>query len=80
MGLFTRVQYNNKILNMGKEWSKIKGAKEKEFLDHYGNINNSFCLIKGSSMGPKKRPLMLTFPTRPTKSSSKENFEVLEVI
>lgn len=79
LGFFTRVQYNNKIIKLDKEWSKLKGNKENSFLDHYGGVNSQFCLIKGSTAGPQKRALMLTYSTRPTKDAIKENFEFVEI-
>ncbi len=79
LGFFSRVQYNNKILKIEKDWSKIKGSKEKSFFDHYGELKSSFCIVKGSTFGAQKRPLMLTYALRPTKGASKENFEVVEV-
>lgn len=79
LGFFSRVQYNNKIIKLDKEWSKLKGLKEDSFLDHYGGVKSQFCLIKGSTVGPQKRALMLTYPTRPTKMAAKENFEFVEV-
>ncbi len=80
MGYFTRVQYNNKLLSMGKELEKIKGGKEKGFFEHYGTLKSNFCIIKGSIGGPQKRAVMMTFSMRPTKKIAKQNFEVLEVI
>lgn len=80
MGYFTRVQYNNKIILMGKEFDKIKGASQKSFIDHYGNISNPFCIMKGSISGPQKRAVMLTLSFRPTAKTAKQNLEVLEIL
>jgi len=80
MGMFTRVQYNNRIMGLGKEWAKMKGAKDKITFPHFGEIKNPFCIIKGSAAGPQKRAIMLTYAMRPTTYAAKENFEVLEVI
>jgi len=79
LGFFSRVQYNNKILKLEKEWDKIKGSKNKSFFDHYGEVKSPFCIIKGSTAGPQKRALLLTYAARPSKDASKENFEVMEV-
>ena len=79
LGFFTRVQYNNKLIKVGKEWSELKGSKQKSFFNHYGEIKMPYCIVKGSAGGPQKRPLMLTYATRPTKSSLKQKFEVIEV-
>lgn len=77
LGYFTRVQYNNKILdfdNIAK--SKLDG---KTFLN-YGIINTKYCAIKGSVAGPQKRAVLLTFSSRPTKDKEKENFEVIKFV
>lgn len=80
LGYFTRVQYNNKLLKLEKKWGNLKGSKEKGFLDHYGEIKSPFCIVKGSTTGPKRRPLVLTYATRPTKDALKEKFEVMEIV
>jgi len=71
-GYFTRVQYNNRLLGTGKELAM-------EF-QHYGPIKTNYVIIKGSVQGPAKRVLMLTTALRPTKSSAKENFELVRIL
>jgi len=80
VGFFTRVQYNNKILEVGKEISEIKGEKARREWHNYGFINSPYCLIKGSLIGPQKRALVLTAASRATKTAAKENLEVVELI
>jgi len=71
LGMFTRVIYNNKIVNIGK--GNIKNIK------NYGDINSDFIILRGSIQGPAKRPLLLTYPLRKTKKQEKKNFEFIEL-
>jgi len=71
-GYFTRVKYNNKIINFGKEMPV-------EFL-HYGKIKTNYVIVKGSVQGPAKRAVAITSALRPTKSAAKENFEFVKII
>jgi len=72
LGFFTRVQNNNKIIELNK--------KEDYPFQHYGNVKTNFCIIKGSIGGPVKRPVLLTFAARPNKKIEKENFEFIRLI
>jgi len=72
LGFFTRVQNNNKIIDLNK--------KEDYPFQHYGNVRTNFCIIKGSIGGPVKRPVLLTFAARPNKKIEKENFELIRLI
>jgi len=72
MGLFTRVVYNNKIIDLGNE-------KKFNNLLHYGNINKSYIVVAGSVQGPKKRAVLLTQAMRPTKKQSKKKYELIEL-
>jgi large subunit ribosomal protein L3 len=75
LGYFTRVQYNNKLLDFDSiSKSKLDG---KVFMN-YGPITTKYCAIKGSVGGPQKRAIFLTFSSRPTKDKEKENFEVVK--
>lgn len=70
LGLFTRVQYNNQILSIGKkEDANLLG----EF-HNYGILRNNFLVIKGSLQGPGKRPLLLTMPLRKSKKIGNYKF------
>jgi len=71
--LFTRVIYNNKIIDLGKAEEKFKGIK------NYGNIRTNYLILNGSIQGPSKRQLILTAPLRKTKKQEKKNFELLEL-
>lgn len=72
MGLFTRVVYNNKIIDLGNE-------KKFKNLSHYGNINTNYLIVTGSVQGPKKRAVLLTQSMRPTKKQLKKKYELIEL-
>jgi len=73
LGMFTRVIYNNKIIDLGKSESKFKNIK------NYGNIKTDYILVNGSIQGPAKRQLLITTPLRETKKQKKKNFELEEL-
>ncbi len=73
LGMFTRIIYNNKIIELGKSEGKFKNIK------NYGNIKTNYVLVKGSIQGPAKRQLMMTVALRKTKKQKKKNFELLEL-
>ncbi len=74
LGMFTRVIYNNKILDIGKAEDKFQNIK------NYGKINTNYVIVSGSVSGPSKRQLLITAPLRESKKQSKKNFEFLEII
>lgn len=73
LGMFTRVSYNNKIIDMGKADDKFKGIK------NFGDIKTDYVIVTGSVQGPAKRQLLITAPLRETKKTKKKNYEVLEL-
>ena len=73
LGMFTRVTYNSKIIEMGKSDDKFKGMK------NFGDIKTDYALLTGSIQGPAKRQLLITSALRETKKQKKKNFEVLEI-
>ncbi|MCK9596901.1 50S ribosomal protein L3 [Candidatus Pacearchaeota archaeon] len=73
LGMFTRVSYNNKIVDMGKGEGKFKNIK------NYGEIKTDYILLSGSVQGTAMRQLLLTTPLRETKKQKKKNYEVLEI-
>lgn len=74
LGMFTRVVYNNKILDIGKAENKFQNIK------NYGNIKNDYLIVAGSVQGPAKRQLLITSPLRESKKQSKKKFEFLGLI
>lgn len=76
-GYFTRITYNNMILEVGKISEKdinLKGGFE-----HYGVIKTDYIILRGSIPGPQKRGIVITSPIRPTKKQSKKKLEVVEL-
>ncbi len=73
LGMFTRVVYNNKILDMGKEDKKITNIK------NYGNIDSEYIVVHGSVQGASKRQLVLTRALRETKKQKKKEYEFIEL-
>ncbi len=71
LGMFTRVIYNNKILDLGKSENKFKNLK------NYGKINSDYILVHGSVQGPVKRQLILTHSSRETKKQKKKEYELI---
>ncbi len=74
LGMFTRVIYNNKIVDIGKSEGKLKNIK------NYGDVKTDYILVRGSVQGPSKRQLLITKPLRTTKKQSKKDFDLIEVI
>ena len=72
--MFTRVIYNNKIIDLGKAEDKFKNIK------NYGDVNNDYIIVAGSIQGSAKRQLLITTPLRETKKQSKKNFEFMGLI
>ena len=75
LGMFTRVIYNNKIIDMGKAEDKpLKNIK------NFGDIKTDYIIVQGSVQGPAKRQLIITSPLRETKKQLKKEFELLELL
>ena len=73
LGMFTRVTYNNSIIDLGKSDGKFKNIK------NYGDINTEYLIIRGSVQGPPKRQLLVTYPLRETKKQAKKAYELMEL-
>ncbi len=74
LGMFTRVIYNNKIIDIGKS-----SDKELQNIKNYGNIKTDYILVRGSIQGSAKRQLIITHPLRQTKKQIKKDYELLEI-
>ncbi len=70
MGLFTRVQYNNQVLDIKQDFSQP--------LHNYGVIKSQCLIVKGSVQGPAKHPVVLSVAARP--QVKKEKFEVVKIL
>lgn len=74
LGMFTRICYNNKIIDLGKAPDiKINNIK------NFGEIKTEYVLVKGSVQGPAKRALIITAPLRESKKIKKQNYELLKL-
>ncbi len=78
LGFFSRVDYNHKIITSGK--ISEKDINPKSGFKHYGKVNSSFIIVKGSVQGPVKRPILLTYPQRLSKNQKKIKYEFQELI
>ena len=74
MGMFTRVVYNNEIVEISNE-----KTREIKNLKNYGDVHNDYVLVRGSVPGPAKRQLLLTPSFRETKKQAKKDFQLLEL-
>jgi len=75
MGMFTRIIYNNKIIEIGKAENKNWLQNRKNF----GNLKTDYIIVNTSVQGPAKRQLLLTSPLRKTKKQQKKNYEFIEL-
>ncbi len=73
LGMFTRVTYNSKIIELGKAEKKFVGIK------NFGDIKTDYAILTGSIQGPAKRQLIITNALRATKKQKKKNYEVIEL-
>jgi len=64
MGYHQRIEYNKRILKIGKDGKEVtpKGGYVR-----YGNVKNPYILIQGSIPGPEKRCIRIRVPARPPK-------------
>ncbi|MEM4647746.1 MAG: 50S ribosomal protein L3 [Candidatus Pacearchaeota archaeon] len=77
LGYFTRVEYNKYIVDFGN--SKEKNINKKGGFLHYGFIDGDFIMLKGSVIGPSKRPLFITFPLRESKKALKQDYSLIKL-
>jgi len=77
MGYFTRVVYNNKIVDINN--INEKNINPDGGFKHFGQIKNDYVLIRGSVQGAIKRQLLITAPLRRTKKQNKKTYEVIEL-
>jgi len=73
LGMFTRIIYNNKIIDLGKSENKFKNIK------NYGDVKTDYVIVQGSIQGPAKRQLLITAPLRETKKQKKKNYSLEEL-
>jgi large subunit ribosomal protein L3 len=68
-GYHQRTEYNKWLLKIGDDPSKIN---KKAGFRKYGNVKNSYILMKGSILGPSKRLIVFTKAVRPNPKIPKE--------
>jgi len=64
MGYHQRVDYNKQILRTS---NKIEEINPKDGFIRYGNVKNTYMIVKGSVIGHKKRLIIFTKALRPNK-------------
>ena len=77
MGFFTRVVYNNKIVNVGN--ISEKDINPSSGFKHFGKIKTDYLILRGSIQGPVKRALVIAAPLRASKKRSKLNYDFIEL-
>jgi len=77
LGMFTRITYNLKILDIGE----INSQNSKDFsnIKNFGEVKTGYLIVRGSAQGPSKRQLLITSTLRKTKKQDKKNFELIEL-
>ena len=78
LGMFTRVNYNLHVLEIGdvrKEGGQ--NLNKKEGFKNYGNVKSSYVILSGSVQGSKKRQMLITPALRPTKKQNKKQYEFI---
>jgi large subunit ribosomal protein L3 len=77
MGYFTRVVYNNKIVNLGN--ISEKDINPGTGFKHFGKVKTDYLILRGSIQGPAKRQLVIAAPLRASKKRLKLNYEFIEL-
>jgi len=78
LGMFNRITYNKKVLQLGK--ISEKDINPEKGFKNFGKIKTEYIVLQGSVPGPSKRQLLLTAPLRPTKKQLKLNYEPIRLI
>mgnify|MGYP001595361132 CR=1 FL=1 len=79
LGMFTRVNYNNSIIDLGSLQEKGKAERKLKNIKNYGDILTDYLIVAGSVQGPAKRQLLVTSPLRETKKQAKKAYELVEL-
>jgi large subunit ribosomal protein L3 len=69
MGYHQRIEYNKRILKIGKDGKEVtpRGGYIR-----YGLVKNPYVLVEGSIPGPEKRAIKLRAPARPPKEVAEQ--------
>lgn len=76
MGYHTRTEYNKQIVKIGQQGHDVDKSGG---IIRYGPVKNTYILLRGSVVGPKKRAVFLTPAVRPTKKITKEAPDVVYI-
>lgn len=63
-GMHKRTELNKRIIKIGEDGEE---ATPNGGFKNYGEVNNDYIFIKGSTPGPSKRPILLRHAVRPPK-------------
>lgn len=74
-GMFSRISYNNSIVEIGKPEDK----KALKNIHNFGDVKTDYILVRGSVQGPAKRQLLAATAMRATKKQEKKKFELIEL-
>ncbi len=66
MGYHQRIEYNKRILKIGKEGKEVN---VKGGFIRYGDLKSSYIIIEGSVAGTEKRTIKLRYPARPKETA-----------
>jgi large subunit ribosomal protein L3 len=77
MGYHQRTEYNKELIVIS---DKGEDVTPKGGIGKYGEIKNTFLLLKGSIPGPKKKAVVLTACIRPNKKMIKGAYELKSII
>ena len=73
MGYHLRTEYNKQIIKMSADANEVN---QPGGINHYGILKNSYLLVKGSVVGPKRRAVLLTQAIRQNKKAIKDAPEI----
>ncbi len=77
MGYHLRTEFNKQILKLGEHGGEIV---RKGGFHHYGEVLNSYLLIKGSVVGPARRAIVLTPAARPSQKHLAASYDVTDIV
>ncbi len=76
MGYHQRMEHNKQVIALGTEGTKVT---PKGGIVRYGIVQNTYLLLKGSVIGPRKRAVLLTQAIRPDTRIGKDAFTVVSI-
>ncbi|MEK6901904.1 MAG: 50S ribosomal protein L3 [Nanoarchaeota archaeon] len=76
MGYHQRTEYNKQIIALGNDGKKVTPSGG---IVRYGIVQNTFLVVKGSVVGPRKRAVLLTHAIRPDTRIGKDAFAVVSL-